>query len=171
MTAYAQTSDLTLRAGRLAGAWTSSSTPSTTDLATLLADAAAAINGVLSAFSITVPITDPNAAAALRALNAKMALVEALRATFPGKTGPQEAAELIDSLTEDLYGKNGSGGEWGLLLAGKHAAEVILIEEGAVPQASSFWTNEPDYGEFVDPELILTVNPQMLPMWSRLSRL
>jgi hypothetical protein len=106
-------------------------------------------------------------AEALRGLNAALAAVDALRATFPSKTGPQEAAELIESLEMQIYGKDGRSGEWGLLVEGRHPAEVLLRQTSPVAGATSFWQDEPTYGTEGNPD---DTNPQLLPVFSRLSK-
>lgn len=167
---YAEPADLKARSGRLATAWTETSAPGLSDLDRFLDDAAAQIDAVLSQWSVSSPVTGV-AADALRPLNAKIAAIDALQATFPSAQGPNEARELIDSLRAQVYGSNGTGGEWGALVGGKHPAVTVLIQTGAIPEASSFWTNEPDYGRYpVSPEEAIDANPMMLPRWSRLSR-
>jgi hypothetical protein len=165
--AYAGLSDLKARAGHLSKAWSGSTSPSDPgDLQSFLDQAAGKIDAVLEGYSLTVPV-EGNAAAALAELNAMMAVLTALRATFPSGTGPQEAEALISSLQDQLYG---ASGEWTLLMQGKHPAVTSLVTE-QTPGGTAFWLDEPTYGEFWRPEDLLGVNPQTLPLFSRLSRL
>lgn len=166
---YAEVPDVRARAGRLASAWTDGSAIADPELDRFIDDAAASIDALLSQWTVATPVTGA-AGGALRSLNAKMAAVDALQATFPADTGPNEAKALIDRLSTEVYGKDGNGGEWGKLVAGKHPAVVVLVQTGAVPAASSFWTNEPDYGQIIDPADLMRVNRQMLPRFSRLSQ-
>lgn len=164
--AYAGLSDLKARAGHLSKAWTSTSVPADPgDLEAFLEQAAGKIDAVLEGWTISVPV-EGNAAAALAELNANMAALVALRATFPASSGPQEAADLIQSLQDQTYGPNG---EWTLLAGGKHPAIVSLITE-ETPGGTAFWLEEPDYGEAL-PRAEIPANPQLLPMFSRLSDL
>lgn len=171
--AYAESADVQARVGRLSSAWTDSSRPSLADVDRMIDDAAAAIDAVLTQYGVTEPLPEGSVGAlALRPLNAKMAALDALQATFPSANGPNEARELIDQLRVQVLGTNGAGGDWGLLLAGGHPAVVAIRESGSGNvEASSFWTNEPEYGMWPrSPEDWLYTNPQLLPYWSRLSR-
>lgn len=145
--AYAAIADLKARTGRLALTWSASTHPKDPDdLQRFLDDAAARIDGVLSGWSVTVPLVDAAVVSALRPLNAKMAALDALVGSFPGGQAPSTASDLIGELRSELYGANGDGGEWGTLMSGKHPAIVIIVQGGGVPEASSFWTDEPGYG-------------------------
>jgi hypothetical protein len=108
---------------------------------------AAEIDAVLGWRELGAPATG-TAADALLAVNADGALLVALAATYPESSGPSSADEVIKTVQEryDLAMTE--------LVQGTHPA-ILLLEAGAVnARATSFWEQEPLYGEFyTDPNL------------------
>lgn len=162
--AYAQISDLKARAGVLANSWSSESTPSDSDLADFLDQVAAEVDAVLGWRELGAP-AEGTAGEALLAVNADGALLIALAATYPESSGPSSAAETIQAIQAryDLAMAE--------LVEGTHPA-ILLLEAGAVnARATSFWEQEPLYGEFyTDPNLSPfspDANPHTAPRISR----
>jgi hypothetical protein len=159
--AYAEISDVKGRGGRLSPAWSASSTPADFDLQRFIDDVAGEIDAVVQGAGFTAPATGL-AASALRGLNADGALLLALQATFPAGEGPAAAQEILRA-TEERYRAS-----WERLIAGTHPAIIVLETDVGVGvlNASSFWTDEPDYGQ--EPyEERLEINPWLQPEFER----
>src|SRR4051794_14435327 len=92
---YADRDDVLARAGRLQDAWQTSTQPSLGDLDTFLDQTAAEVDALIAARGFATPVEDPIAVAALKGVNADRALLLALRATWPGGSGPTGVADLI----------------------------------------------------------------------------
>ena len=137
--AYAELADLKARAGRLAGAWDESTSPSDTDLRGFLDATAGEIDAAVAARGFPTPVSDVTAAKGLLNVNADMALLLALRATWPGGSGPTQVRELISDVEARVadYRKGLVDGTLMtlLLLAAQSGAEM----EGG---SADFWTTE-----------------------------
>jgi hypothetical protein len=121
----------------LQDAWTEASQPSMADITQFLADAAAELDAVIAAHGFETPVTDAKAKAALVQANADMALLLALRATWPGGGGPAAVSDLIRDVEARV------GGYQSALLAGDVPALLYLASTaGATAEggASDFWT-------------------------------
>lgn len=162
---YADVEAVTARAGALSGAWTSTSSPSLSDLAGFLDDVAAEIDASLGGRSLSAPTAGTPAALALRNVNAIGALVLALQATYPEGSGPSSASKLIDDKTKEYEAMMAA-------IADGTLPAVRLLEAGAATaRATTFWHNEPQYGIFpYDPRLdplAPDANPNTAPTVAR----
>jgi hypothetical protein len=163
--AYAALGDVQARAGALSGAWTANSKPSTGDITTFLDDVAAEIDAALAGRGLA--ITDPASPAgkALKNVNALGALVLALQATYPEGSGPSSASKAIDDARGEFDGLMAS------IMDGTHPAVRSLEAGTATTRATSFWEQEPYYGEFpFDPRLdplSPDANPNTAPAFAR----
>ncbi len=140
---YAEFAHVKARAGYLSGAWDEQSKPSDTDVTGFLSDIAGEIDAAIIGLGIAAPTEGSAAAKALLGMNADGALMLALDATFPAGEGPSAATELQSRLAS-RYDK-----AWERLLSGKHPATTApeATDEGGNDQgASSFWTENPEYG-------------------------
>lgn len=138
--AYADVAALKGRAGRLAGAWTSTSEPSDADLERFLDAVAAELDAVFASMGFGVPIEDITAAGALEGLNAAAALLIAIDATWPGGAGGAEVAALRDDLRAQVKAAMDA------IAAGTYQAVVVLTSGSAGQGANNFWSKEPNYG-------------------------
>lgn len=156
--AYAALTDVQARAGALAGAWTTTSNPSTSQITGFLDDIAAEIDAALAGRGLA--ITDPasTAALALKNVNAVGALILALQATYPEGSGPSSASKAITDAKADYDAL------FAAIIDGSHPA-VQALEAGDVEhRASSFWSEEPLYGVFAsDPDMLSVFSPDANP--------
>jgi hypothetical protein len=163
--AYADVGAVKARAGVLASAWSADSSPSDSDLADFLDQTAGEIDAILGARGLGTPATG-DAATALTGLNADAALVLALSASYPESSGPASALQIIADARARVIAASKA------LVDGTHPA-MLLLESGAVSsRATSFWEQEPLYGEFfTDPNLTSPFSPDANPHTApRLSR-
>ena len=141
MAAYAETTHVKSRGGRAAQAWKADSTPGDPDLEGYLTTAAGTIDALIGGHGHDTPVTGA-AAAALEGLNADMALLVALAATYPGRDN-QAVADLRANVQRRV------DSEWAALQAGTHGVLILLGDDsGSTPAATSFWQEEPAYGQF-----------------------
>jgi hypothetical protein len=141
--AYAETTDVTARAGRLAAAFELDDAVVDEDaIAGFLADCAAEIDAAISARGIDPSALSEEAGAALTDLNAYGALARALVALVPGSRGAnaQSLLEYAQKVWEDGMAQ---------IRDGTHPV-IAMIEAGeagaSVPGAGCLWTDEPNYG-------------------------
>jgi hypothetical protein len=146
--AYATRDDVTARAGRLQDAWGPTTQPSLGDLDTFLTQTAAEIDAFVAARGFATPVTDPVASAALVGINADRALLLALRATWPGGSGPAAVSDLIRDVEARVAAYDAavaSGDLPALLLLASTAAAAV---EGG---ADNFWDRDGvDYDYWVN---------------------
>jgi hypothetical protein len=136
---YASRDDILARAGRLQDAWDETTQPSLGDLDLFLAQSAAEIDAWIGSRGFPVPVTDPTAAAALVSVNADKALLLALRATWPGGSGPDAVSDLIRDVEARVTAYDAA------IAAGNLPALLLLSSTAAAGQeggASDFWTEE-----------------------------
>lgn len=144
--AYAERDDVTARAGVLQDAFTASSQPSLGDLDTFLTQTAAELDAKIASLGFGVPITDPTAAAALVGVNADKALLLALRARWPGGSGPTQVSDLIRDVEARVSAYNQALAEGNLAALLYLASTDAAAAEGG---ASNFWTKEgPEYEQW-----------------------
>jgi hypothetical protein len=128
-------------------------------------DVAAEIDAALAGRGLA--ITDPASPAgkALKNVNALGALVLALQATYPEGSGPSSASKAIDDARGEFDGLMAS------IMDGTHPAVRSLEAGTATTRATSFWEQEPYYGEFpFDPRLdplSPDANPNTAPAFAR----
>jgi len=157
--AYANLSAVTARAGALARAWTAESAPSFSDIEGFLDDVAAEIDALVAARGLTPPLAGSAAANALRGVNADGALVLALEATYPETSGPSSAAKTLD----DARRRYEQAVE--ALTTGTHPAVAVLEASADAPSATSFWQQEPGYGQ--QTPTTDDLNPYTAPAFAR----
>lgn len=143
--AYAQTSDVLSRAGRLAGAWTQTSKPGTSDIEKLLDQTAGEIDAALSSLGVTLPL-DAGAPlnGPLLALNADMTLVLLIEGSWPGGAGNEETNAILEAAqarVDAAWGEDNDGVRR-LVLIGL----ASLLDVGEEGGADDFWSANPDYG-------------------------
>jgi hypothetical protein len=139
--AYAETQYVRAAAGKVGSLWRDDTRPSTTDVESFLDDGSALVDVALSARGVAVPISDAVATAALRPVVVDYALVKALDATFQGQALSEDVAKMRDA----------AEARWNAWLASvadetNAIVDVLLIGPGA-PLGTSFWQEEPQYGQ------------------------
>jgi len=157
--AYADIAATKVRAGRLAKAWTEASTPGEPDIEHHLGTTAAEIDAILAAKGSTLPLDAAGPAAlSLAGLNADMALVLMIDATWPGQGSSEGVREIREQVIErrDLA--------WERLIDGTHPAIVYTDSLASSPSATDFWTEEPNYPT---PGEAATIKPEHAPMFAR----
>lgn len=136
---YATRDDVLSRAGRLQDAWDLTTQPSLGDLDVFLDNAAAELDAWIGSRGFAVPITDPTATRALAGVNADKALLLALRATWPGGTGPAAVSDLIRDVEARVAAYDAA------IASGTLPALLLIASTAAAAQeggASDFWTEE-----------------------------
>jgi hypothetical protein len=134
---YATVADVLARAGKVAPAWTATSTPGLSDVDLFISRRASEIDATLLGLGYAAPLSGVPGDA-LVSLNAAGALLLLLSGTFPNKEGPAAAASLLDEVrTEWRQGMDA-------LRAGTHpstmAAEQQASETGSSPSADDYWS-------------------------------
>lgn len=136
---YADREDVLARAGALQDAWGQQTQPSLGDIDGYLAQTAAELDALIAARGFATPVEDPIAAPALAGVNADRALLLALRATWPGGSGPQAVSDLIRDVEARVTAYDqaiASGDLPALLYLASTAAAAV---EGG---AADFWTTD-----------------------------
>lgn len=136
---YAERDDVLARAGALRDAWGASTQPSLGDLDLFLTQTAAEVDAFIASRGFATPVTDPIAVAALAGVNADKALLLALRATWPGGSGPAAVSDLIRDVEARVtaYDVEIARGNLAALLYLSSTASATM--EGG---ASDFWRTE-----------------------------
>lgn len=155
MTTYADRDDVTARAGVLQDAWGPTTKPSLGDLDTFIAQSEAEIDAMIAARGYAVPIDDPVATPALAGIVADKALLLALRATWPGGSGPAAVSDLIRDVEARVTGYDAALAKGDLPALLYLASTSAAATEGG---ASDFWTSDG-----VDYEYWVTITA----MWPR----
>jgi hypothetical protein len=137
---YATLADVKARAGVIGDAWGPATTPSDSEITSFLDNVADEVSALIESHGLTAPAAGTDSAKALVNLNANGALVLALEAAFPDQDGPSSPPAIYDRVSKRFEG------EMKLLLSGKHPALTLLESGSAAPTASSFWSDEPEYG-------------------------
>lgn len=137
--AYATRDDVLARAGRLQDAWDQTTQPSLGDIDTFIANAQAELDARIAASGYAVPIVDPVATPALAGVVADKALLLALRATWPGGSGPAAVSDLIRDVEARIaaYDRELASGDFAALLY--LASTAAAAAEGG---ASNFWDRD-----------------------------
>lgn len=167
--AYAEVGDVLARAGRLSTAWDDETTPSLTDLERFLGQAADTLDAALASLGIGIPLTDALAIRALLPLNADMALLTAIDATWPGGRGGDDVKEARDGAKDRVDRALAA------FVDEKRRYPVVayllgLLEGGdVVHDALNFWDEESDYGVLGSSSVAeaATVSPYVLPGFQR----
>lgn len=145
--AYADLSDLLARAGRLRDAWDTTTKPTIAEVEGFLDDAASEIDAFVASRGFQTPVEDPVAAPSLRNATADMALLLALRATWPGGSGPDAVKDLLTDVSKRVDGYRAA------MVDGSLPALLLLASQaGATMQggADNFWSEEgPEYEYWV----------------------
>jgi hypothetical protein len=151
---YADRSAVVGRAGFIGAAWHDNSTPSLSTIDGFLHDVSLQIDGAIAGGGYETPVTNPDAAGALRSLCADCALVLTLEAHLPGGEGHAQASDLIESARRRC--------EAGMLALGtrQHPAIVILDTAGGGTEAGDFWTDNPDYGRWPEGDAVDPLRPR-----------
>lgn len=131
--AYCELVDVQARAGDARRSWTTTSRPSLEEVDTLIDDAAAQIDALLSAHGHTVPVTATVPLEALREPNAEWALLKALEAT-PGAASQQQITALQERVAATIE----------QLRDGTHPA-VAALSSSSADEATSLTIEEPNY--------------------------
>lgn len=165
--AYASLPHVKSRGGRLAGAWTETSTPGDADIEVFLDQIAGEIDAALAGHGIGLPLDAAGVPArALEGLNADGALVLAIEGSWPGGRGNDEVKAIYDSA------KARYNTAWTALQSGKHVAVVLAIDtegEAGAGDGDNFWSAEPDY-LMSPPQGWPFVNPALQPSIGRNSK-
>lgn len=156
--AYADIAAVKVRAGRLSAAWTEASTPGDTDIEMHLEITVAEIDAVLGARGVTPLPTTGLAAASLEGLNADMALVLMIDATWPG----QGSTEGVEAIREQAIARRDAA--WATLIDGTHPALIYTDSLTGAVSATDFWSEEPDYPSAGEAQ---TIKPEHAPMFAR----
>lgn len=162
MSAYASVPDVLARAGVLRGVFDQGDAPSTAEIDRFIEDASSMVDTKVLTLGGSVPLADPTVLGALRPMVADAATALALQSAFPGGNRPADAQDLIDSLKEraDEAWKN-------LLTGDSPIVQVIVAADADSLGASSFWTDEPNYGLNLAPTVRLGLNPYLQPGFER----
>lgn len=136
---YADRNDVLARAGALQDAWGTGTKPSLGDLDTFIGQSQAEVDAMIASHGFAVPISDPVATPALAGIVADKALLLALRATWPGGSGPQAVSDLIHDVEARVAAYDTA------LVQGNLAALLYLASTSAAALeggAADFWTED-----------------------------
>lgn len=135
--AYATISDLKARAGALSVAWGSDTAPGDGDLERFIDQTAAELDAAIGALGYSLPISDTLAIDALVGVNADMALLLGIDATWPGSSGDvhdlrEQVADRVLAYRDSITNNSLSA----LLYLGQTAS--AQAESGA----SNYWSKD-----------------------------
>lgn len=165
MSSYATVEDVLARMGKLRGVVGNNDAPDESEIERFIEDLSANVDVLFGHYGAAVPITDATTLGALRPVVADAAAVLALEGAFPGGPVPAEVSDLIDRITarRDAAWKSISDGTSPIVV-------VIEDEAGSALGASSFWTDEPEYGIGMTDQARLGLNPALAPYFERTER-
>lgn len=163
---YASAADVKTRAGMLRGRFGQSGAPDDDEINAVADEISGLVDAKLGALSLSTPVTDSRAVAALRGIVADGTLLTVLPAAYPSDAGAAAAQELISTVQKRFDTAmsaldSGSSSIVALLLS--------LVASG-VSDAGDFWSDHPRWEIERVPEELL-VSPSVLPAIRKGSKL